>query len=95
MGWYMIFYNFNLLYVWYTFGICSVYQNDQKNWWWLNMFDQILMILVYVQYTKTKLVYGPVNSFFCHINGIFNTRGYEKWPFLTGIQLVYGIMVYI
>ncbi len=32
---------------------------------------------------------------FCYTNGIFNTRGYKKWLFLTGIHLVYGIMVYV
>ncbi len=48
----MILLNLNGVYVWYTFGICLVYKNDQKIWLWLKMSDQILIILVDAQYTK-------------------------------------------
>ncbi len=38
--------------IWYMFGICLVYKNDQKFWPWLKLFDQILLIMVYKWYTK-------------------------------------------
>ncbi len=43
---------------------------------------------------RKNLVYDLSYSFFRYTPGVFNTRCYEEWLFLTGIQLVYGMMVY-
>ncbi len=52
MSWYTVF-KISIWYmIWYMFDILSVYENNQKIWLWLKMSDQILLILVYVQYTK-------------------------------------------
>ncbi len=48
---------------WYMFGICSVYKYDQKLWPWLKISAQIIFNLVFVQYTNTELVYGPLKGF--------------------------------
>ncbi len=43
--------------------MCLVYQNDQKNWQWLNM-SQILLILVYMRYTKINWYVDWYTAFF-------------------------------
>ncbi len=45
-------------------SICLVYKEWPEKWWWLIMSDQIFLILVFVWYTKTELVYWLVNGFF-------------------------------
>ncbi len=51
------FFDFNLVCdlvcVWYS--ICLVYKNNQNNWQWLKMSDQMLLFLVYVLYTKNQV----------------------------------------
>ncbi len=82
----------------YTIGIWLVYawltKNYQKNDRDWKCLTGILLILVYVRYTKAELVYGLVKGYFRYTIAMFNTRGYKKWLFLTGIRRLYSLVVY-
>ncbi len=55
--WYMI---------WYVFGIWFSIQKWPKKWPWLKMSDQILLILVYMQYSKITDIWTNARLFSLH-----------------------------
>ncbi len=74
------------------FGIHLVYAQYIKMTIFLTMTEHVWSGFTYFGvFAVKKLVY----ELFYDFTGMFNTRGYKKWLFLTGIQLVYGMMVCI